>query len=210
MKIGILSAAFLASGAVVAQPADGMYLSFFGGYSYLSNPLDITRNNVIHNNASYRPGFNVGGRMGYQGTPLRYEGELTYLNAALKGYYYNGISATKVTGQTDATAGMVNVYYDFLFPQAPIAPFAGVGIGYAYVSGSFQSESPPVNLYRQSDTGFAYQATAGITYNVNASFGVNLGYRYLATTRLNDFGKALQVQLGSVGVVYHFDAFNYK
>src|SRR3989338_5056221 len=114
MRIALFSAACLACGmASAATPVDGWYSSIFGGYTYFPDNLTRTIDNQLFNGASYRSGYNVGGRVGYQSNPLRYEGEFTYLHGDLKNYFINQNSQVNVEGYTAAYLIMANIYYYF-------------------------------------------------------------------------------------------------
>jgi opacity protein-like surface antigen len=105
---------------------------------------------------------------------------------------------------------MVNAYYDFPNMLPAISPFLGVGLGYAYLQTSLSTVGPFAATYLSAHEGaFSYQGTAGITYNFAESYAINLAYRYVATNKINDFGRSFQAQIGSVGAVYHFDGGTY-
>ncbi|KTD62044.1 outer membrane protein [Legionella spiritensis] len=214
MKIAFISATLLSSSvAFSATPIDGWYGSVFGGYTYLSDNISETRNGLFRNEASYTSGsYNAGGRIGYKSTPLRYEGELTYLQGNLTKFDINFIRQSGITGQTQAALAMANVYYDFPDIVPAISPFLGAGLGYAWIDASFGSTGPSVGAtyYKASNSVFAYQATAGITYNFAENYAVNLAYRHIGTDRVSDLNKVFQADLASVGVIYRFDKANYK
>lgn len=212
MKSVFFSAALLISGAsVAAVPINGWYSSVFGGIAYIPNDLDVITVGHYRSGASYQPGYNAGGRIGFQSYPLRYEAEFTYVSADLKKFSIDSIRQRYVTGKTTAAAGMANVYYDFPDMVPAISPFLGVGIGYAMVDGTFNSRNAFRSThYKASESAFAYQGTAGITYNFSESYAINIAYRYLATDKIHDLGKVFQANLGTVGVVYRFDEATYK
>ncbi|CEK10194.1 outer membrane protein [Legionella hackeliae] len=224
MRIAFFSAAMLASSMVSAAiPIDGWYGSVFGGYTYI--PDNVTNTTYysyypigyLRAHPSYNGGWNGGGRIGYQSMPLRYEAEITYVYANLSGFKINNIHQLGVEGETTGTFGMANVYYDFPEMVPCIAPFLGVGIGYGYVTARLNSSGPlvlaggPVATRFKIDDGvFAYQGTAGFTYNFAENYAVNLAYRYIGTERADEFGKVFQAHLASVGAIYRFDGASYK
>ena len=61
-----------------------------------------------------------------------------------------------------------------------------------------------------NDNVFSYQGTAGITYNFAEQYAVNIAYRYIATSKPEDFGRIFQAHLASAGVSYRFDCDTYK
>ena len=210
-KLFICAALLAAHIASAATPIDGWYGSVFGGYAYLPNNLNRYTSGILRNNAVYSRGYDAGGSFGYKSSPLRYEGEFTYINANLKRFNLSRVTQNTVKGYNQAGLAMANVYYDFPGIVECIEPFLGVGIGYAYVDGLFKSAGPfGITRYRNSNTVFAYQGTAGLTYNFAEAWALNIGYRYVATNRVNAFGKLFQAHLANVGVVYRFEEYHYK
>ncbi|MBA2655652.1 MAG: porin family protein [Tatlockia sp.] len=235
MKTVLFSATLLASSlAAAATPIDGWYGSAFGGYSYLSNlvePNRIHRHFIFntYDRANFRQnlnvaktGYNAGGRFGFQGGPLRYEAEVTYINAETKNgshhrslfpYWQANRGLHHSNNQTTALFGLANVYFDFPALIPCISPFLGLGIGYGWVEAKLNWPSDLTLLPRQfraSDSAFAYQGTAGLTFNFAEAWALNVAYRYLGTTKLDKLGNSFQGNLVSVGMVYRFNEYNYK
>lgn len=205
------SALFVSTFSSAAVPVDGWYSSIFGGYAHLAGNVSRTVSGFHFSDSSYKDGFNVGGRLGYQSYPMRYELEYTYIKANTDSFKVNSIPQTGLSGNSNANALMANIYYDFTDVILPtIFPFVGIGIGVDYNKTSLNSTGPlGVVVFNGKEWFFAYQGTAGLTYNFSENFALNASYRYLATSSSGDFGKTFQAQLGDVGVVYRFDC-NYK
>ncbi|MCL5272669.1 MAG: outer membrane beta-barrel protein [Gammaproteobacteria bacterium] len=213
MRILLLSAAFLATGiASAATPVDGWYTSVFGGFTYVPGNVDTYDNFfILRDKTGYQSGYNAGGRVGFQSNPLRYEAEYTYLRADLKHFNIGSIEQRGVSGYTSGNFLMANIYYDFPEMLPAISPYLGLGIGYAYLQANLSSLGPVVpTFYSVSDSVFAYQGTAGITYNFAENYAVNLAYRYTATNTPNGFGSTFQAHIANAGVIYRFDQGNYK
>lgn len=212
MKISLLTAALLASGiAQAATPVDGWYTSIFGGYTYFPENVDVVSNGLLFNNAEYTQGYNAGGRFGYQSNPIRYELEYTYMSATAKNYTVDTIAQENITGFTSANLVMANLYFDGPEILPSTVPYLGVGIGYAYLQTSLSSTGPTTATYFSAkDNEFAYQGTAGLTYNFAENYALNLAYRYVATNRADNFGSVFQAHIANAGFVYHFDRGNYK
>jgi opacity protein-like surface antigen len=212
MRIRLFSAALLASSiATAATPVDGWYTSVFGGYTYLPDNISTSNSTIFLNGSAYNGGYNAGGRIGYQSNPLRYELEYTYLHADAKNFDDDYTRQEGVDGFASANLFMANVYYDFPNMLPAISPYLGVGIGYAYLEAELNSLGPLGGAYfKTTDNAFAYQGTAGITYNFAENYAVNFAYRYVATDKPNGFGKVVQAHIANAGVVYHFDQGNYK
>lgn len=212
MKIVIFPIVLLAATNVLAAtPIDGWYGSVFGGYTYMPDNLSNTTNGLTRTNASYDDGYHAGLRFGYKSNPLRYEGEFTYIQAELTNFSINNVGQQDIGGDTSASMAMANVYYDFNDVVRTIQPFVGIGIGYAWVDGLFKSNGPfGSTSYEGNDAVFAYQATAGLTYNFSENYALSLAYRYVGTDRVAELGKVFQAHLASVGATYRFNATRYK
>ncbi len=212
MRIKLFSAALLASGISCAATAvDGFYSAAFGGYSYLPNNIFTSRYDQFFNNVQYHDGYNVGGRFGFQSNPMRYEVEYTYVQASPQNFDVNGIEQTFVSGDSSANLLMANAYYDFPSLLPAISPFLGFGIGYAYLQTHLNSEGPlTYNFLNSNDSVFAYQGSAGLTYNFSENYAINVAYRYIATSKAGDYGSNFQAHLASAAAIYRFDQGNYK
>lgn len=212
MKLKLLAAALLATGVVqAATPIDGWYNSVFGGYTYFNPNINRTLGIFNYNNVAYNQGYNVGGRVGYQNHPLRYELEYTYLGGSTSSFAIDFLPQRDVSGSISGNIFMANIYYDFPDMLPAIAPFLGVGIGVAVLRDSLVSRHPFHGAYlRVSDDLFSYQATIGFTYNFAESYAVNVAYRFIAAGEAGNFGRVFQANLASVGAVYRFDQPLYK
>lgn len=212
MRTLLASATILAAQVVsAATPIDGWYGSVFGGYAYLPGNINSTWNGSTRTDATYHAGFDAGGSFGFKSNPLRYEGELTYVNANLSRFSINNVSQTGVHGYSEALLGMANVYYDFPECINAISPFVGVGIGYGWVSGRFTSQGPSgYTRYTGANSVFAYQPTVGLTFNFAENYALTAAYRYVGTDRVDDFGKVFQAHMANLGIVYRFNEVTYK
>lgn len=213
MRIAFFSAALMASAAAfAATPIDGWYSSVFGGYTYMPDNINITSPGLTLNRGAYDSGYHAGGRVGFKSNPLRYEAEVTYINAKLHDLDINGIRQAYVSGDTSATLAMANIYYDFPDMVPGIQPFLGIGLGYGWLKSSLQTTGPFGALGYNSGTDdvFAYQATGGFTYNFAENFALDIAYRYVGTERADNLGKVFQANLGSVGATYRFNENRYK
>lgn len=202
----------ISSIATAATPIDGWYGSVFGGYAYVPNNLNTSRLSFDWTNAHYNSGYDAGGNFGFKSTPLRYEGELTYLSATLNRLNVNHVKIHNAQGFNHVGLAMANVYYDF-HPLVPtIEPFLGVGVGYGYVDASFGGDLGSFGLspYGVTNSVVAYQATGGLTYNFAEAYALNVGYRYVSTGNVGNLGHNFQSHLANVGAVYRFDGNMYK
>ncbi len=212
MRLPLIIASLLTTSlAGASTPINGWYAGAFGGYTYVPNNVRYSVNGLTRTDASYDSGYDAGGNIGFKSNPMRYEGELTYIHADLNSFKVNNFTQTGVSGYNYDILAMANVYYDFPNLLNTLQPFLGVGIGYAWVYSQLDSTGPLTTTYFSgSNSAFAYQGLAGITYNFAENWALNLGYRYVATVKVNNLGAMFQAQMGNLGVVYRFDEGNYK
>jgi OmpA-OmpF porin, OOP family len=131
-------------------------------------------------------GYNVGGRLGYEWGPWRFEEEFRYQNNGVKSIT-DGVPPARApaTGTREAYAVMTNAIYDFNL-GGPLTPHIGAGIGAVGLHDGWSVRPPGAPGFLQCDDdtewAFGYQAIAGVRYNINPSLALDLDYRYLATT----------------------------
>lgn len=212
MKIKLLSSLLLASGlSYAAAPINGWYGEVFGGYSYMPSNLFATLNGLTFTDVHYNSGYHGGGRFGYKDNPLRYEAEITYITAFPSNFNVNFVRRTSFSGQTSATTGLANIYYDFPELILTLTPYISGGIGYAYVSSRLLSTGPLfVSEFRGTGSAFAYQGSVGIAYNFADNYSLDIAYRYLGTTNIRQIGSQFQAHMASAGATYRFDGVYYK
>ena len=210
--VGFCCALLASSLSQAATPIVGWYSEIFGGYAYLPSSVNTVFDNLSLNHDYYRGGFDVGGSLGFKSSPLRYEGQVTYLKANVNSFRANDVLQTGMTGYQEGVFGLANAYYDFSSFCSPLLqPYLGVGIGYGWVQVALNSNGPNNPLqFSASDSVFAYQGTAGITYNFSETYALTLNYRYLATTNASQLGNLFQAHLANASVVYRFDGNAYK
>jgi opacity protein-like surface antigen len=213
MKIKLIALAFFASQlATASTPIDGWYSSALGGFAYLpSNVNTYIPNGLFIDGTNYHIGYDVGGRIGYKYNPLRFEAEVTYINSGLDNVSINTIPQMDFRGESSGTFLMGNVYYDFPDMLPGISPFIGLGLGYGYLSSFFESNDLFTTInYNPSDSVFAYQGSAGLTYNFAENYAVSANYRYIRSTNAGSFGEPFQAHLAEFGVTYRFNISNYQ
>lgn len=194
-----------------AIPIDGWYGSVFGGYTDLPDNLWVLHNSVFRSNSRYDGGFHAGGNIGFQSHPMRYELEVTYLQNGIHHFNIDGVKQTAVRGNTSATLGMGNAFYDFEEWIPTIAPWLGAGVGYGFIDGTFIGLQPyATTYYRAEDSVLAWQAMTGLNFNFAENCSLSIGYRYVITTKGNEFGRIFQANLATAGVTYRFNDGFYK
>lgn len=194
-----------------ATPIDGWYSNVFAGYAYLPNNISTTRGSITYTDANYESEYNAGGSFGFKSNPMRYEGQLTYINAMLNHVYENSLKQTKVAGYNHAIFGLANVYYDFPDVIPTIAPFLGLGLGYGWINVKVDN-TRLVNTpdFREADSAFAYQGSLGLTFNFAENYALNIGYRYIGTNHVFDLDHVFQAHLANISAIYRYDEARYK
>lgn len=127
--------------------------------------------------ATFDTGYGFSGAFGNQfgqfsNFDLRGEVEFGYLNASV-----DNIPAP-FSIETDAIYGFANAYADFDF-GFPLTPYIGGGIGYARTQAEF---SNGVVSAQATDDNFAWNLTAGVSYELTADVSLDVGYRFIQLT----------------------------
>ncbi len=183
----------LASTAI-ATPAlarnDAWYIGVEGGAMIVEDiKLDI---GILPAAASvdHKIGYDVDGIIGYDFGAFRMEAEVGYKQAQVDGYTSTVSTARGggkpvapagsypgAAGRTSALSFMLNGLLDFGDDEA-LSGFIGGGVGVARVKHSEYSINPAGSFLNDSDTGFAYQALAGIRAPLTDNIDVGLKYRF--------------------------------
>jgi outer membrane protein OmpA-like peptidoglycan-associated protein len=138
-----------------AQP--GFYIGAGGG---ITTPLSSPNN-------STGVGPVVGGKIGYDFVGPRIDLDVGYGSTPLN----VNIPGTAITGKAGQLTGLVNLSYDF-FPTSLVTPYIGAGVGIAFIDSNTSLGS----------TQFAWDALAGVRYNISNAMTVGIEARYLGTT----------------------------
>ncbi|WP_265030829.1 P44/Msp2 family outer membrane protein [Wolbachia endosymbiont (group B) of Athalia cordata] len=117
-----------------------------------------------------------GGAFGYKMDDIRVDVEGLYSQLAKDTAVVNA-SETNVADSLTAFSGLVNVYYDIAIEDMPITPYVGVGVGAAYISNPSKASA----VKDQKGFGFAYQAKAGVSYDVTPEIKLYAGARYFGS-----------------------------
>ncbi len=164
----VASAAF-ASNSYAYDSAVTPYVS--GNAQFLFGQDDKTSNSGESAKVSNDDGYGLGVAVGAKKDNLRAEFEVNYLHNKVTGVQGQAISDIS----TSVYTYMGNAFYDFKNTTA-FTPYLGAGIGVAH--GKFYET---INNTSTTDNTFAYQALAGVGYEVNKNNTVYAGYRYVGT-----------------------------
>lgn len=156
----------------------------------------VTYKSGKDNNSPLKASFLAGGgAFGYKMDDIRVDVEGLYSQLSKDADVVDTFPA--VVESLTAFSGLVNVYYDIAIEDMPITPYVGVGVGAAYVSNPLVTE---VTGDKKSGFGFAYQAKAGVSYDVTPEIKLYAGARYFGSYGAN-FGKTAKDD-GGIKVLY--------
>jgi opacity protein-like surface antigen len=184
-------------GSVFAAPNKGFYVGVFGGYVipqkvtisapddayYYFDNFDMTLNN------GYIIGVKSGWNTSFTRGIMAMEIEYNYLNSNIDNSKviaspdHGGVPVT-LDGTMTTHAVLFNV--KARYPQGPIHPYAGFGMGYAYSSfGDITEravEDTGVEIWNsESGGGFCWQFLTGVDFDVTPNLSVSVGYKYFVT-----------------------------
>lgn len=160
LKTAFVAAALLVGSAGAASAQDAGW--------YVRGDLGAAFQGEVDGNPKLKADNGWAGAVGagYDlGNGFRTEGELVYLKSDLKG---------SAGGDLKTLGGFANVYYDFN-RTGTWRPFIGGGVGFAQVKADTRTVD-------DDDTGFAYQAKAGVAYKINDKWTGEVAYRYVGVT----------------------------
>jgi opacity protein-like surface antigen len=132
-----------------------------------------------------------GGALGYDFGNFRVDGELAGRFNTADSLGGISLDPESFDGSNNSTtfafSYMVNGYFD-IPTGGPLKPYVGGGIGFATVSIDWIAPGfipfSQVPVADDSDSGFAYQFSGGIGYEINPKFTLSFSYRYFATEEL--------------------------
>lgn len=193
--------------ASISLAAAGPYLTLQGGATWLEDAdidYDGVPSSLLSVEAEFDTGFNLGVAAGYDYGQARLEAEIAYRQNDIdkfKGQVLGFGFEDSADGDVSATSLMVNAYWD-IPTGSPITPYIGGGLGFANVSFN-EVEDEGEDLVDDDDNVLAYQAAAGIAFDINPNLTLDLGYRYFATDDPeleDDFGDEFETEYDSHNV----------
>ena len=178
------AAAYLFATASVAYAGEEWFVEVHGGGAYLQD-ADNT-GTFIDIESTYDLGFEAGGALGYAFEQFRIEGEVTYRQNAVDELTVTrdaafGLPTGLVVdpdGEVTSLAFMANGFYDF-DTGSPLRPYLGGGIGFASIEADVTAGG--VQLVDENTGVLAYQAMAGVSYEISDGLAVFGGYRFFGT-----------------------------
>ena len=175
---------------VLATPAlardDSWYIEGDAGGMILEDVQNLTTANSGTLNT--KVGYDVGGIIGYDFGGFRLEAETSFRRANEDSYVdgTGNFSGSRLDGGASALSFMMNGLLDF-GPDDGLQGFVGGGVGVARIKN--QVYIPIGQQVDDTDTGFAYQALAGIRYPVTDNVDVGLKYRFFNEDNVDLVGR---------------------
>ena len=154
--------------AILAVPTLGQAqeINAFPGF-YIGAGGGIVIPLATSNNGASGIGWAVGGKVGYDFVGPRVDVDVGYGQTPLN----INIPGTALTGKGGQLTALANLSYDF-FPTSLVTPYVGAGVGIAFIDSNTSLGS----------TQFAWDALAGVRYNISNAMSVGIEARYLGTT----------------------------
>lgn len=196
----------------------GFYLSASGMWQGRQRASEVDAANTF---LDFSSGFSASAAVGYRfANNLRLEGEFTYFNNSIE-FASAQTPMTPVSGAAQGNVGlysfMANAYYD-IPTNSRFRPYVGVGLGF-YISRINELTATffpfvPLNPVNQtSETSFAFQFKAGVSYEISPKSEAFLGYRYFYgdVLKFNDPGNlerfspnGARIHAAEIGLRYFF------
>jgi opacity protein-like surface antigen len=195
------------------------YVSVFGGASLGENVHTVFNPAPGYiQDTKMDVGYLVGAAVGLRWNDfLRSEIEVAYgsnsanhLESAAYGVPYPN---TPATGTIGAAYLLGNIWADWK-NNSPLTPYAGGGVGVAFVKNSGVDFSGIYGFADSNQTRLAWQLGAGIKYDISDSMALDIGYRYLNVNNLyfvntnlgagGDFNGNMHTHIVRAGLTFNF------
>ena len=183
-----LSGLALASGSLfaaetVSTSSFNPYVAIKGGFMKPSKRNDVKYKNggsgAVEFGVSY-DAWRLGLEVSYRQSSAKNDIDLTPVR---------GVDITMKNLKFNALASMINVYYDYALTEE-VSLYLGAGLGgakVAYKGNSVNRAAPAGEIKSEvSKTVFAWQVMAGVSYDINANWTVEAGYKLFNTSKLKD------------------------
>ena len=187
-----------------AAVADGPYLNALGGVALVPGFNDtphkfletLEQTELTEGRIDWKSdvGFVASGALGYQFGPVRADGEFAYLSASFTFPHADGDAAAQRDDTFTALALLGNFWFD-LDTGSFVAPYFGLGVGATNLSVKLTTDMD--QWFDGTGWGFAFQAGAGVAFQVVPGFSLDLGYRFFGSLETSIFHKG-DLDLSSV------------
>jgi opacity protein-like surface antigen len=182
---------------------DGVYMEGLIGVGLIPD-LDIDAvQSPVSGEASWDPGIAGGIAIGYQFNKfLRTEINVQagYNNADsidLGGVKFDGKGdVTNLSAMGNVLVDLpLSIWIDYPLGARAVTPYVGMGVGYLYTD--IDSDSGALLIVDGSEASVAWNALAGVAFEVARGIEATLNYRYLRSTEKNKFDVRLAGNPGS-------------
>ncbi len=116
--------------------------------------------------------------VGFNFDPVRLEGEFVYRTSDVR-RLDTDTGPQRASGSVQNLGLMLNGFYDF-YGARLYRPYIGGGFGASRISAE-RIRSEGETVFDDSETVFAYQAMAGVEYELARNAAIRAGYRFFAT-----------------------------
>lgn len=114
--------------------------------------------------------------------PIRLEAEALFrTNSSYKVSFTNNNASQKYQQDIRVSTYFLNAYYDF-HSAGSFVPYIGGGIGYAHINNKFTKDN---TFEEDTSSQLAYNLGLGVSWLVQAGFGLDIGYRYTLAGKSN-------------------------
>lgn len=224
-KIAVFATLCIGHQSIYAiNPVQALYGGISLGGSYMPSSSFTVKNPITNLTLPGKLTRSVLGNftadLGYRIHHYRVEGELfinsnPYQSLAIGGYTINKNSSSSTTlalgGQTTIGAFLANGFYDFYSTEegCNVAPYVGIGIGYAYVMNSinfyYNNIKIPNSTFTYNTGAPAAQGIIGLSYFLDNFATVGIDFRYFATSKISKLDTTPQVASINLTVNGAFD-----
>src|SRR5215213_9892 len=133
-RIAVAGGASLAAALILSVAparAETLYFGGEGGWTLLQDKK-VRSDAFPTANARFDSGFAVGGRIGYEEGPWRFEAEYAFRRNEVDRVTVGGATVGSLGGNRQSHAFLANLIYEFDFGW-PVRPHIGAGIGGVYL-----------------------------------------------------------------------------
>lgn len=173
-----LTAALLLAATAGAAHADGWYA---GGFvAPVAEAEDIDFGTALGTVTTTFDGGDLGwgAVVGYEAGSWRIEGEWSAREFDVDDHILGGAALPGPTGTLEAQSLFVNALYDFN-RDGTVSPYLGAGAGWTDADLDGFGVAPVPQVLDDGDSGFSYQAIAGVGFNLGESVTIFADYRFL-------------------------------
>lgn len=201
LKMTLMAAAATLAITPAAQAYEGLYGAIGAGVTIFDGDTDINNDGsngsgpfAFDSSQEHDLGIGIYAALGYAYTNnLRAELEFSYRSNDIDsidpdGAGFSGWPTGTITGDVSTLAVMGNLLYDFEGISSFATPYIGLGIGFANVdhdiSGTNPVGSPATTIAYGGDRfTLAYQAIAGLAFDLAEGLILDVSYRYFDTKK---------------------------